>query len=413
MKQSLIWAALALAGNLSAEDLALDARLMDLEAQVDILQTELRATKSLAEQERPSAFNPSISVIGDIIGQYGHGFAEPKDHDHAHDHAHGAHHHEGHSHDHDFQNGVLVREVEFEFRGDIDPWADALVVLAVHQPKFNEFEIHLEEAYARLKQWPGLNYAPLGIQVRAGRFKTAIGRMNRIHMHNIPQITYPLAMRTFLGDEGFASQGLSLNATYPISQHSALTLFVEGVMGSRLPMQGKDAAQVPSGIAHAWWHQELAPAHFLDIGASSLLGRKGKAGSGLFWLMGGDVHYSYLPAGYGQNPVFLLGSEIYAANKVVKNSWPIGNFTWAQVRLMGSSFLGARYDLAPQEHALNKFQHALGAYIGFYTTEFLRFRFGYEHVMPSIKSFAGDHRYMLSMNFVLGSHPVEPYFVNR
>lgn len=376
-----------------------DERLLDVEAQVATLKTDLDATKSLAEQERPSAFNPSISVIFDVLGQHGiHVPVKPK---------------KAHSHDHGFSNGVNVRELEFEFRGGIDPWADALAVVAIEQHESNHFDVGIEEAYARLKKWPGLDFAPFGIEIRAGKFKTALGRMNRIHLHNIPQITYPLALRVFLGDEGYASQGLSLNSSWAFSSSSALSWSLEGVMGNKLPMQDKGAKDMPSAIAHAWWHQELTPAHFLDVGTSSLVGRNGEAGSGVFWLMGGDIHYSYLPTGYGQNPIFLAGSEIYAVNKNVNGRWPLGNFTWLQTKMIGSSFVGLRYDVAPQEEELNKFQHAIGAYVGLYTTEFMRFRVGYEHVMPDINSFAGDHRMMLSMNFILGSHPVEPYFANR
>ena len=390
-----------------AEDQDLDSRILDLEAQVHALTKEVQATKSLAEQERPSAFNPSISVIGDIMGQFGHNLS---DHDHAH---HDHHDHAGHTHAHDFKNGVLVREIEFEFRGAIDPWADALVALSIgqHSPG-EEFHIHIEEAYARLKQWPGLNYAPLGIEIRAGMFKTALGRMNRIHLHNIPQITYPLAVRTMLGEEGYSATGLSLNATYALTQSSALTLYLEGVMGQKILLQEEGAEKVPNLVMHAWWHQDFGAGHYLDLGASAMLGRRGEKDSGLFSLLGGDVHYSYVPAGFGQDPVFLFGSELFAANNSSEKPWALGNFTWAQTRLIGSSFLGIRYDIAPKENS-HKFQHALGAYIGFYTTEFLRFRFGYEHVMPKLNSFAGDHRYMLSMNFVLGSHPIEPYFINR
>lgn len=379
-------------------EMPLEDRILDLEAQVEALKEESRSAKALAEQEKPSAFNPRISVIGDVLGQYGHNVEEKPA--------------SGNEHAHHFQNGLMVRELEFEFRGEIDPWADALVAVAIEQHAFNHIDIHLEEAYARLKKLPGFDVAPFGMTLRAGKFKTAIGRMNRIHLHNAPQITYPLAMKVFLGDEGFASQGLSLNSTVAINSTSALTWTLEGVTGSKLPMQREKANKIPMGIAHLWWHQELNSTNYLDFGFSSLIGRKGKEDSGVFSLLGGDVHYSYLPHGYGQNPVFLAGSEIYAAN-ALEDKWPIGNFTWLQSKLWGSSFAGIRYDVAPNETKFDEYQHALGAYVGFYTTEFLRFRLGYEHVMPKLNSFDGDHRIMLSMNFILGSHPVEPYFANR
>ena len=397
-----------------------DDRLLDLEAQVSSLQNKLDAVKNMAEQERPNAFNPSISVIGDLMGQYGFDPSAKKETTHVHNHVHSRAH--SHSHEssnkkedqHDkFRSGVFVREVEFEFRGAIDPWADALVAVSIGQHGVGgDFHIHVEEAYARLKQWPGLNYAPLGIEIKAGLFKTAIGRMNRMHLHNIPQVTYPLALRTFLGEEGYGAAGLSLSTSFAVAAKSALTLFLEGVMGNKVEMQQDGATKVPSGIAHAWFHQELADGHYLDLGASALLGRRGARGSGLFTLLGGDLHYSYVPAGYGQDSLFLFGGEVFLSDNKAKAPWAVGGFSWAQTRLVGSSFVGVRWDVAPLEDT-RKFQHALGAYIGYYTTEFLRFRLGYEHVMPKLNSFAGDHRFMLSMNFVLGAHPVEPYFVNR
>lgn len=378
---------------------SLEDRLLEAEAEINTLKEDLKTTKSLAEQERANAFNPSISVIGDILGQYGFG---KKAHDHGHDHDHDHDHDHHHGHD-EFSNGVFVRELELEFRGDISPDFDSLIAIALAQHGMDDVHVHIEEAYARFKGWP--------VHIKAGRFKTAIGRMNRLHLHNYPQITAPLALKTFLGEEGYASQGLSFAWSHAFSEKTALSLFLEGVMGNHVPLQDEGAEEMPNGIAHAWFHQELSAAHFLDLGASSLLGRQGAKKSGAFWLFGGDVHYSYIPTGYGQDPIFLFGLESFFAKPAGKKMMP-GGFTWAQTKLIGSSFLGLRYDLAPEREE-DHYQHALGAYLGYYATEFLRLRFGYEHVMPSLKSLEGDHRFMLSLSFVLGSHPVEPYYANR
>lgn len=387
----------------SDKKLDLEDRMLDLEAQISSLKSELSNTKELAQQERANAFNPSISIVGDILGQYGIGVKKGENHDHDHG-----------SHAHSFSNGLLLREAEFEFRAWVDPWADAVVVLGIEQHKIDHFELDLEEAYLRLVRWPGLGFAPLGIEIKAGKFKTAIGRINRIHLHNIPQITYPLAMRVFLGDEGFSSQGLSLNRSFATSNKSALSIYLEAVMGRKLPMQKKGSKEIPIGIAHAWWHIEPLLSHYIDFGFSAVLGRQGAQDSGLFTLLSADVHYGYIPPGYGQNPSFLFGSEFYAAKvQSAKKRWPMGNFTWLQARIMGPTFFGIRYDLAPKEDDLLSFQHAMGAFFTYYTTEFLRFRLGYEHVMPDIVSLKGDHRMMLSMIFILGSHPIEPYFINR
>jgi hypothetical protein len=217
-----------------------------------------------------------------------------------------------------------------------------------------------------------------------------------------------------LGDEGYAAPGLSLNVGFNPSSSSALNFFAESLFLTKTPLQEKGAEQMASGVFHGWWHQEISSSHAVDVGLSGLLGRKGKKDSGLFVMLGGDVHYSYAPAGIGPNARFLFGNEFFSANQNGDGGrWPMGNFTWAQVLMFGSTFAGVRYDLAPQEENLMNFRHAMGAYLSHYTTEFLRFRLGYEHVMPEINSLAGDHRVMLSMIFIIGSHPAEPYFVNR
>ncbi len=392
MRTSLTHLAMLLPIFLSAQAMAepnTNLKLLELEAELETVKTELSGVKAMAEQERPSAFNPSISVIGALLGQYGLGVPEDDD---------------------EFSNGVAVRELEFEFRGAIDPFADALVTIALHE---GHKDVHIEDAYLRFKKWPGLSYAPLGLEMRVGRSAGAFGRMNRLHSHNTNQINYPLALQRFLGHEGFKSQGLSFRTTLALSETSALTFFFEGLMGSKTPLQKKEANEIPVGLFHAWWHQEMASNHYLDVGFSKLVGRRGEKDSGVLLQMGSDIHYGYMPAGYGQDPVFIAGNEFFIANRAEGKDWPIGNFTWAQVRLCNATFLGARYDLAPHEKNWAELEHSLSGYLSYYTSEFLRLRFGYEHRMPELKSFSGDHRFMMSAIFVLGSHPMEPYYATR
>lgn len=402
MRRPIFASFLAFSPLVFGENLTTEERLYDLEAQVETLKAEISTTKDQAMQEKPNAFNPSISVVGDVVGQVGFGAEKPTD-EHAHDH--------GHGHDEGFYNGLLLREIEFEFRGAIDPIADALFIMGVGSHG-DHVHVHVEEANLLFKSLPGIGYAPLGMNIKVGRFKTAIGRMNRVHLHNAPQIYYPKAMTQFLGDEGYASQGLSLNLSFNPFSKSALTIFSELLFGSRLPMQQEGAEKMVSGVGHLWWHQELTDEQYLDVGFSTVLGRKGSKDSGTFAMLSADAHYSYLPNGFGQDPLFLVGSEFYTAN-VGEKRWPIGYYSWAQARIFSGTFFGLLYDLAPKKEELEKFEHSVGGFLTYYSSEFLRFRLGYEHVMPNTNSFKGEERLMLSMIFILGSHPMEPYFINR
>lgn len=379
-----------------------DERLYDLEARVEILQNELAATKALAGQVHNNVFNPSISVVADILGQYRFNVGK---HDHNHQH-HGPDHHHDHNH-----SGLMVRELELEFSADIDPTAKARVMLGI-ATDFDHVDLHVEEAYLQFNQLPVLSR--LGVTTKIGQIKSSFGRVGRQHLHHIQQIDFPMAMKTFLGSEGYSAPGVSLHRSFSPTSKTAFNVFLEALFLKHVPMQSDGAEKIPNALAHVWWYQELAPYHNLDVGLTGLLGRAGKKGSGAFFMTGADLHYSYIPPGYGANPLFLFGSELYLSNKKTTGGrWPLGNFTWAQIRLWGASFFGARYDLAPHVPDYDHMQHAASIYLTYYSSEFLRYRLGYEHVMPKLNSFDGEHRVMLSLIFVMGSHPTEPYFVNR
>jgi hypothetical protein len=53
------------------------------------------------------------------------------------------------------------------------------------------------------------------------------------------------------------------------------------------------------------------------------------------------------------------------------------------------------------------------AYASYYTTEFLRFRLGFEHRQSDFAEQNDINTILLEINFVFGSHPTEPYWVNR
>ena len=53
------------------------------------------------------------------------------------------------------------------------------------------------------------------------------------------------------------------------------------------------------------------------------------------------------------------------------------------------------------------------AYVSYYTTEFFRMRLGYEHRASDHEEEDGLNSLFVEFNFVFGSHPAEPWWVNR
>lgn len=409
---------------------------------LDLLESKIQASK-----ESPSAFNPSLTVFGNVMSCFSparskgaasaahaehHHEESGHDHDaHDHGHDHDSHEHEeGHDHAHSVHgvghahahkqtentsasedslacpNTLWIREIELDFRASIDPYADGVVILAFHQESPGEFHVDVEEAYVVLKP---------GFQLKLGRFKSAFGRINRIHLHDLPQMTAPLAFTNFLGSEGYGPEGASAQFLLPTPGDSnALTLELETLFGSALPLGDTDN-KFPKFVGRLSWFFDLSNGHDIDVGTSALVQPR-DLGKQPFQLYGADFNYRWRPYVLGDKKSFLLGGEMFVANQAAKSyhdALPIGGFAWTQLQFNQNTYLGLRYSLDQGVTEKARFNTSAGVFLTYYTTEFLRIRAGYDRVSNDIAFKEGRDLFMVELNFIFGSHPTEPYWVNR
>jgi hypothetical protein len=81
------------------------------------------------------------------------------------------------------QNGFGIQEVEIQFTADVDPYSRVNAIFAVHpeidhssgEPE-HEYHFEPEELYAESLAIPL-------VTLKAGKFKTSIGRHNLLHTH--------------------------------------------------------------------------------------------------------------------------------------------------------------------------------------------------------------------------------------
>ena len=76
-------------------------------------------------------------------------------------------------------------------------------------------------------------------------------------------------------------------------------------------------------------------------------------------------------------------------------------------------YVGVRYDWLEELADASQETQTLGAFVTYYTTEFLRFRVGLEHNWSDLAELDGSDTGFVELNFIYGSHPAEPYWVNR
>jgi hypothetical protein len=140
-------------------------------------------------------FNPSISVILDgVYFNSSRDIESPA--------GFGGHSHEDdHDHDHGIEEGFNLRETEITVSASIDNYLDGVVTLAIE----GDAGIQIEEAYLLTRSLPS------GLQIKAGRFLSDIGYINRQHPHDWQFVDRPLVSELLFGEHGLQDTGVQLS----------------------------------------------------------------------------------------------------------------------------------------------------------------------------------------------------------
>ncbi|MGH2567089.1 MAG: hypothetical protein ACRDGA_02035 [Bacteroidota bacterium] len=324
----------------------------------------------------------------------------------------------------EISNRPYLRSVEVDLRAPVDPYAEAVVILAVEEEPGEGFGVEPEEAYGLLKRLPILESAPLGLKVRLGKFRAPLGINNRLHMHDLPWTTRPLVVSKFFGTEhgdffesGYAPVGMDFDFFLP-NPIPGSTLEMNAVvvrggeLGASQGHEGARTAYIGRLSLSADWDNE----HLLMLGASGY--RENDVGStNLFGL---DATYKWAPSENRAARSFVIGGEWYNVKHKYEDTdlgpvtqSPSGWFAYFQYQLSYWWYVGARYDWVKEPSDDQLVTTSWSAYLSYYTTEFLRLRTGIEQRRSDVPGFEKLTSVNFEINFVFGSHPVEPYWVNR
>lgn len=322
----------------------------------------------------------------------------------------------------------FLRTAEFDFRAAVDPYADAVAIIALEDEAGNGFGADIEEGYVVVKRLPVLESAPLGLKLKIGRFRAPIGSFNQMHMHDLPWTTRPLAIARFLGSEngeffeaGFNPVGVDAQFLLPeIIPGVVMEFNADVVDGGSLGISSRSAAEShdhPGFLGHYNLFFTLADTHDFNLGLSGYYeGGPERAG-----LAVADVLYKWKPLAAGEFHSFVLGGELFYADRrfdLVEvpgrlTTKPWAGFAFAQAQLSWHVYLGGRYDYAQDIAQPDLVTQVAAGYLSYYTSEFLRFRVGYEHRWSDLPEQDGVNSFIAEVNVVFGSHPTEPYWVNR
>jgi len=327
---------------------------------------------------------------------------------------------------------LFMRTAEFDFRAAVDPYADAVAILSLESEAGDGFGADLEEGYVVVKRLPVLESAPLGLKLKFGKYRAPFGNMNRLHMHDLPWTTRPLPIARMLGTEngeffesGFNPIGVDAEVILPqITDNAVMEVNADIVDGGGIAITGlPDGAHRHLGyLGHYNLFFTVHDTHDVNLGLSGYYER----GDHRAGLVGADLLYKWKPLAAGEFHSFVLGGEVFYADRkfdadtngdgvpdTIARAKPLAWYGFAQVQLDWHVYLGGRFDYAQDLEDKSIATKVAAGYLSYYTSEFLRFRAGYEHRWSDNPADDNVNSFITEVSVVFGSHPTEPYWVNR
>lgn len=320
----------------------------------------------------------------------------------------------------------FLRAVEMELGSAVDPYAEAIAIISLNSNAQNEFSIEAEEAYGLIKRLPILETAPLGLKMKIGRFLAPFGISNITHLHDLPWSTYPLVVSKYLGsehgdffDSGFNPVGADFQFFLPSPISSAtFEMNADVLRGGELGLSEGEPGGQTAYLGHLTLSQDWNNEHLLVLGISGYT----ESGITTTHLFGGNLMYKWAPVEQRENHSIVAGGEIFFGDHSMLDSTgatitrkPYGWYAFGQYQFSYWTYAGLRYDWVQEPANVQLVTKEISAYISYYTTEFLRFRIGFQHMTSDALAPQRNNTnsIIFEANLVFGSHPVEPYWVNR
>src|SRR5881394_4515055 len=197
------------------------------------------------------------------------------------------------------------REFEVGFQSPLDPYSSTKIFLS-----FENGNVSIEEGYA---YWTGL---PGHIRFDIGKFRQQFGELNRWHLHALPETEYPLALRTYLGDDGLAGAGISLYRAFGgLGTHELTGQVTRSASDAEL----FGGTGRPTYLLHLLNFWQLTRSTYMQLGGTALYGTD--PDTSLRTKVGGiDFRFTWRPPAQGLYREWTLRGELYALRKEYSGS---------------------------------------------------------------------------------------------
>jgi hypothetical protein len=367
----------------------------ELAAAIEAARKEAAAAEpgalSLFIRPGTQSFNPDISVIGDMLGHYVSG-------------EHGERRPTG---EHENEDRFQFRELELAFSSPVDPHSRADFFVHLHEHD-GEWHAGLCEGYLTLLTLPH------DLQARVGKFRSAFGKANQLHTHNMPWVDRPNVITNFFGEEGMSEEGAELSWLIPNPWKKYVEWTLEVQNNTNPHSFGGGESDVVMFVNHLKYFENLSPASTLELGASHATGPNdaGHGGSRTH-IWGLDTTYKWRPPREGLYKSLTWQTEALFSQKdqpdgATEHSWGAYSSVEYQFARQWSAF--TRWDYSQFPDDTGSYEHAGSVGVTFAQSEYCFWRLSYKYTDAS-GPLATENRseVWLQLNIGLGPHRAHKY----
>lgn len=331
-----------------------------------------------AQQTRSTlSFNPDIGVIGDFQGSY-------------------------------ISKGnknfnAYLNETELSLQANVDPYARADFFLSfARDPETGKYGVEVEEGYLTTLSLPAQ------LQLKVGKFREAVGRINPTHPHALPFIDLPNAYVNYFGEGGLNDEGASLSWLIPNKKFYQEIVFqaTSGLSESPTFFRGDNNRLIYLGHLKNFF--TLTDNATLELGLTGITGPNDS--SRTTSIAAADLTYKWKPVQMNTYRSVTWQSEFYYGHANLMENLSVNSFglySFLQYQLAKRWFLTGRYDYAQKPYDKDFVEQAYSLTAGWYATEFSKIELEGKTTDDNVAK--RYYQAWLRWIFVIGAHGAHQY----
>jgi len=339
--------------------------------------------------------------------------------------------------DHDpLQRGFNARNIELAFDGAVDPYFEGFANIVFKLDNDNNTDVEVEEAFLQTTS------LPFNLQLKAGQFFAAFGRINPTHPHTWDFADAPIVHALLLGGDGLRGVGTQISWIVPVPWYSQLILGVQNGRGGtgysfRNPgdngmfFDRRTTDREIRGLEDFVWiprwenSVDLSPTQVVLGGVSGAFGSNETGGNARTQIYGGDFLYKWKSAmAEGGFPFVKWQTEFmyrrFEAGRGINESFPVAEtfhdwglysqVLWGFKKGWVAGIRGDYYDAQDSRFTDDPDRQSrsrISANLTWYPTEFSKIRLQYNHDFLDDTFFLAGRdvdSVFLQFEFILGAH---------